>query len=112
MKNSEVKFIVELDKDSVPDKILWEATDGPADRLQETKAISIAIWDHVQVNTLRMDLWTKEMPVEEMKRFYIEAIGGMADALESATQDQKMAEIIRETCKKLIKHMEEQIAKN
>jgi gliding motility-associated protein GldC len=107
MKKSEIKFIIELDDKNIPDKILWEATDGPSDRLQSTDAISIAIWDHVQLNTMRMDLWTKEMPALEMKRFFIEAIGGMADTLENSTGDNKMAEHIRACCKTLVSHVKE-----
>lgn len=105
MKKSEIKIIIELDDKQVPEKILWEATDGPSDRLQATDAISIAIWDHVQLNTMRMDLWTKEMPVLEMKRFFIEAIGGMADTLENATSDAKMAQMIRSCCTTLVEHV-------
>jgi len=105
MKKSEIKFIIELDDKHVPEKILWEATDGPSDRLQATDAISIAIWDHVQLNTMRMDLWTKEMPVLEMKRFYIEAIGGMADTIQNATGDDKMAKLIRSCCTELVEHV-------
>jgi gliding motility-associated protein GldC len=105
MKKSEIKIIIELDDKHVPEKILWEATDGPSDRLQATDAISIAIWDHVQLNTMRMDLWTKEMPVLEMKRFFIEAIGGMADTLQNATSDDKMAQMIRACCTELVEHV-------
>lgn len=105
MKKSEIKFIIELDDKHVPEKILWEATDGPSDRLQASDAISIAIWDHVQLNTMRMDLWTKEMPVLEMKRFFIEAIGGMADTVQNATGDDKMAKLIRSCCAELVEHV-------
>lgn len=105
MKKSEIKIIIELDDKHVPEKILWEATDGPSDRLQATDAISIAIWDHVQLNTMRMDLWTKEMPVLEMKRFFIEAIGGMADTLQNATGDDQMAKMIRSCCTELVEHV-------
>lgn len=105
MKKSEIKIIVELDDKHVPEKILWEATDGPSDRLQATDAICVAIWDHVQLNTMRMDLWTKEMPVLEMKRFFIETIGGMADTLQNATGDDAMAKMIRACCTDLVEHV-------
>lgn len=107
MKKSEIKFIIELDDKNIPEKILWEATDGPSDRLQSTDAISVAIWDHVQLNTMRMDLWTKEMPTLEMKRFYIETLGGMADSIENATGDAKMAEYMRACCRDLVAHVKE-----
>jgi gliding motility-associated protein GldC len=108
MKKSEIKIIVELDDKHIPEKILWEATDGPSDRLQATDAISIAIWDHVQLNTMRMDLWTKEMPTLEMKRFFIETLGGMADSIVNATGDEKMAQIMRACCQDLVVHVREE----
>jgi gliding motility-associated protein GldC len=30
----------------------------------------LALWDQSYKNTLRIDLWTKDMPVDEMKRFF------------------------------------------
>src|SRR5688572_12759355 len=61
MKKSTINFTVDLDAQNVPEKIYWEATDKPDPKLSETKAICIALWDHEQKNTLRIDLWAKDM---------------------------------------------------
>ena len=90
MKNSEIKFSVTLDDKNIPESIVWEATDGPSDKPLPTDAIALSLWDHSQMNTMQINIWTKEMPVEEMKRFAIEGIGGMADSIENATGDIKM----------------------
>ena len=111
MKRSEIKFTVELDQQNIPDKIFWDATDNPNEGLEETKAIAISLWDHFHHNTLKIDLWTKDMPVGDMKRFYIETIAGMADALSTATGDQNMANEIHIVCRKLFKQLEEEIKK-
>lgn len=105
MKKSTINFSVELDQNNIPDKILWEATDKPDPGLSETKAISVALWDHSQKNTLRIDLWTKEMPVDEMKRFYIDCIGGLAQSALTATGDEYMAQEINDLCERLVKHL-------
>jgi gliding motility-associated protein GldC len=109
MKKSEIRFTVELDAQNIPEKIYWEATDNPNEGIEETKAIAIALWDHYHKGTLKIDLWSKDMDVTEMKRFYIEAIGGMAETLLSATGDQKMADEIENTCRNLSKHVEEEL---
>ncbi len=109
MKKSEIRFTVELDAQNIPEKIYWEATDNPNEGIEETKAIAIALWDHYHKGTLKIDLWSKDMDVGEMKRFYIEAIGGMAETLLSATGDQKMADEIENTCRNLSKHVEEEL---
>jgi gliding motility-associated protein GldC len=108
MKKSEIKFTVELDKDNVPEKIFWEATDNPSGKTEETKAIALSIWDPYQRNTMRIDLWSKDMPVDDMKQFYIEAISGMAESIQGATGDEVMAKEMKDLCKKLIKHLEEE----
>ncbi len=108
MKQSEIKFTVELDKDSVPEKIYWDATDKGDDGLASTKSVSIALWDHLSKNTMRIDLWTKDMPVDEMKRFYIDCIGGLGQSILSATGDTFMADELNALCDKFIKHLQEE----
>ncbi|MGC1243379.1 MAG: gliding motility protein GldC [Chryseosolibacter sp.] len=105
MKKSTINFTVQLDDNNIPDKILWDATDKPDPGLTETKAISIALWDHLQKNTLRIDLWAKDMPVDEMKRFYIDCIGGIAQSMISATGDEFMASETNALCEKLVEHL-------
>ncbi|MCY7351263.1 MAG: gliding motility protein GldC [Cytophagaceae bacterium] len=108
MKKSEINFSVQLDDQNVPEKIFWDATDNPNEGLSDTRAIAIALWDHYHRGTLKIDLWTKEMEVGDMKRFYIEVLGGVADTLLTATGDQKMADEIENLCRSLSKHVEEE----
>ena len=105
MKKSEIVFTIELDEKNIPERIFWNATDNPNEGLDETKAIAIALWDHFNHSTLKIDLWTKEMPVGDMKRFYIETISGMADALRTATGDEVMVGEIENLGKKLSKNL-------
>lgn len=105
MKTSNIHFTVELDQNNIPEKILWDATEKPEEGQSETKAISISLWDHVQKNTLRIDLWSKDMPVEEMKRFYIDCIGGLAQSALTATGDEHMAGEINALCQRLVEHL-------
>jgi gliding motility-associated protein GldC len=102
MKKSTIQFSIELDQNNVPEKISWDATDKPEDTPTETKSISIALWDAGQKNTMRIDLWTKDMPVDEMKRFHIECIGGIAQSVLSSTGDEKMANEINNLCDRLV----------
>lgn len=105
MRKSKIEFNVELDSNNVPDRIVWDATEKPEEGPSDTKAISISLWDHVQKNTMRIDLWTKEMPVEEMKRFYIDCLGGLAQSILSSTGDEKMSQEINELCERMALHL-------
>ena len=102
MKRSTIQFTIDLDQNNIPERIQWDATDKPDDTPNETKSISVSLWDSKQKNTMRIDLWTKDMPVDEMKRFYIECLGGIAQSLLSATGDERMANEINDTCDRLV----------
>jgi len=106
MKESTIQFKVVLDAQNVPEKIEWDATDKPQEGPTETKAVSISLWDHQQKNTLRIDLWSKDMPVDEMKRFYIDCIGGLAQSALSATGDEEMSQQINDLCQRLVAHVQ------
>jgi gliding motility-associated protein GldC len=108
MKNSKINFTIQLDQNNVPDKIYWDATDKPEPEVSETKAICVALWDHKQKNTLRIDLWTKDMPVMEMKRFYIDCLGGLAQSMLTATGDEVMANETNALCEKLVKYLQKE----
>lgn len=102
---SEIKFKIHLDKEKIPEKIEWEASDQPDDASKDTKAIAIGLWDHKLNNTLRIDLWTKDMAVMDMKKFYIDMIGGMADSIRNSTDDHQMANRMQELVQELVQHV-------
>ena len=111
MKRSEINLSIELDEENVPVRIFWDASDKGEEDIAESQAINVAIWDHMQKNTLRIDLWTKEMPIDEMKRFYIDCLGGMAQSLMNATGDEFMAHEMDALCEKLVKYLENEYKK-
>lgn len=102
MKKSTIQFNIDLDQNNVPERIHWDATDKPQDTPSETKSISISLWDSQQKNTMRIDLWTKDMPVDEMKRFYIECLGGIAQSVLSSTGDERISNEINSLCDRLV----------
>ena len=108
MKQSEINFVITLDDENVPEKIQWGATDAPDGQNAESQAISVALWDQKQKNTMRIDLWTKEMPVDEMKRFHVDCIGGLAQTILNATGDEYMASEMNALCDKLVEHLKKE----
>ena len=105
MKKSEIKFVVTLDKENIPEKIEWMAEDSLNPNLSDTKSISISLWDEKKKNTLRIDLWTKEMNTDDMKRFYIDCIGGLSQSILNSTGDEFMSKETNKLCDKLIEHI-------
>jgi gliding motility-associated protein GldC len=95
-KKSEINFTVSLDENHVPEKIEWTASDTGEAELKEAKAMIISLWDAKENNTLRIDLWTKDMMLDEMKHFFYQSIITMSDTYERATNDKAVAEEMRE----------------
>jgi len=112
MKTSDIIFKIELDEKNIPEKIVWTASDKGKGNPDTTNAIAIAIWDGVKKNTMRIDLWTKDMPVDEMKRFHIDCIGGLAQSLLNSTGDEYMAGEINSLCDTLVEHLKKELSGN
>ena len=111
MKQSQIRFHIELDDQNLPDKIFWDASDSQVAGKPEAKAVNISVWDHKTKETLRIDLWIKDMQVDEMKRFMIDCIGGMAETLRTATGDEFMATEMENLCETLVNHLKAEYAK-
>ncbi len=111
MRQSEIKFTVSLDSQNVPETIHWEATDNPSGKTESTKAIALSVWDTRQKNTMRIDLWTKDMQVDEMKMFFVETIAGLSETIITSTGDNFMGQEMKDLVKRLVKHIEEESKK-
>ena len=88
-KTSEIKVIIDLDQNNVPEKLTWSAQDGGVNN-EEAKTVLLSIWDAKAKETLRIDLWTKDMPVDEMKIFFHQTLVAMTDTFQRATGDEKI----------------------
>lgn len=105
---SEINFEIQLDNDRIPEKIFWDATENPNEGINETKAISISVWDHYHRGLLGINLWTKDMPVDEMNHFAVDMIGNLVQMLRDSTQDEKMINILEDAGRQITKHLNEQ----
>ena len=95
MRKTEITIEVELDENHIPEKMTWKAEDGGIEK-QETKAAMISVWDDEKMEALRIDLWTKEMPVDQMKRFFHQILLSLGDTYERATGEDDVAEWMRQ----------------
>lgn len=93
MKTSEINFKVTVDDHHLPVKIQWEAKE--AGEKSESKSAMIAIWDSKENNTMRIDLWTQDMTVDEMKKFYVQNVLTLTDTYVRATDDEETAKEVK-----------------
>ena len=103
MKNSEIKFDITLDEHHVPEKLEWMASD--ANDGGECEAVMMSMWDDKSNSTLRIDLWTKNMMVDDMKKFFHQSLLTMSDTFERATNEKEMADEMREFSKSFAEKM-------
>jgi gliding motility-associated protein GldC len=85
MKTTEITFKVTVDENNLPQKITWEAPG--AGETSQCKSLMVALWDEKENNTLRIDLWTKDMMIEEMKKFFHQNVVTLTDTYIKATGD-------------------------
>ena len=90
MIQSTISIDVNLDEQKIPHQILWSATQSSSEEKQEAKAMMISFWDGKEKAALRIDLWTKEMMVDEMADFYYQTMMTMADTFERATHQKEL----------------------
>ena len=96
-KKSKIEISVDLDDNKIPEKILWSAEDGNI-KNKESKALFLSVWDSEKKESLRIDLWTKEMPLDEMKIVFHQTLVAMSDTFNRATQDEKMTATMKDFC--------------
>ncbi|WP_271855638.1 gliding motility protein GldC [Patiriisocius marinus] len=94
---SQIAIDVTLDDNKVPEKLNWTAKDGGINNAA-TKAMMLSVWDHTAKESLRIDLWTKDMPLDEMKIFFHQTLSAMADTFYRATNDEKMTDTMKDFC--------------
>jgi len=102
---SKIELNVELDDNRIPEKLLWTAQDGGI-KNEEAKAMLLSVWDQKSQEALRIDLWTKDMPVDEMKVFFHQTLLAMSDTFFRATQDEKMTATMKDFCEYFAEKLE------
>ena len=86
MSQSTITIAVKMDENRVPDSIEWTASDTSAESGQKAKAFMLSFWDSADKTALRIDLWTKDMMVDEMADFFYQTMMTMADTYGRATK--------------------------
>ena len=99
MNQSTIKIDILLDPNKVPEQINWVASDSNADMVQKAKAMCIAFWDGADKTAMRIDLWTKDMMVDEMADFYYQMFMSMADTFKRATQQEEISDDMKKFAK-------------
>ncbi len=103
MHQSTITVQVELDDQKIPQTMKWSASDSTATEAQDARAMMLTFWDPTDKTALRIDLWTKDMMVDEMADFFYQNLMGMGDTYLRATQDKAIGDSFKEFAKEFYK---------
>jgi gliding motility-associated protein GldC len=105
MKKSTINIEVLLDPEKIPEQINWQASDSNAEMMQKAKAMCLTFWDASDKSALRIDLWTKDMMVDEMGDFFYQMLMTMADTFNRATKHQELSDDMKLFAKEFLKKL-------
>ena len=95
MSESKIEIGVSLDNDKIPSAIRWTAEASGEKDPKTAQGMILSLWDSQEQNAYRIDLWTKDMRVDEMNFFVFQTIATLADTFEEATGNQEVASKMR-----------------
>lgn len=91
-KISEINIKFHLTEENYLESIEWASTDGPnANEYSNAKAILFSLFDEKSRDTLKIDLWTADMQVMEMDRFFFQTLKALSDTYFKATKNGELA---------------------
>lgn len=105
LHTSEIRLRVGLDENRVPETLSWTAEDGGVEN-EQAKAMLLSVWDSKHKESLKIDLWTKDMPLDEMKMFFYQTLVSLSDTFLKATQDERMAATMKDFSEYFAEKME------
>jgi len=108
MATSTITIDVALDEHKMPEQISWRASETSAEEDRKAKAMFLSFWDGTDKAALRIDLWTKEMMIDEMTDFFYQTFMSMADTYQRATRNDEMSQDIKKFAKDFYKQFQDQ----
>ena len=92
MKTKDLTLSIQLDDKKIPKNITWKSDDPPSNDVeQDAKAFFLSILDKKSLETLKIDLWTKDLQIGEMNRMVYYSLKAMADTYYNGTKNTNLA---------------------
>ncbi len=95
-RTAEIKLFVDLDDDSLPTRISWEASEAKDKGRTQCHSVMLSLWDGENKTVAAIDLWTKETTIADINLHFYQAFHKMADSYLRATKNSDVAKSIHE----------------
>ena len=110
---SSITIDVHTDENKIPETLAWHSSSNEQQEPQKAKAMMLSLWDGAEKTVLRIDLWTKDMMVDEMNDFFFQTMMLMADTYGRATKQSELVGEMKDFAKQFYqKSREKQRAEN
>ena len=63
-------------------------------------------WDDKNQETMKIDLWTKDMPIDQMNVFFHQTLVSMSESYFKATNNEKMNDAFNQFCEYFAEKLE------
>jgi gliding motility-associated protein GldC len=93
---SVIRLDVDLDESRIPETIHWSSSDGQQTEGSPCGAFLLSVWDPKAGQTLRIDLWTKDMQKDEMDLLFFQTFLTLSETYSRANGDAELTNMIRE----------------
>ncbi|MEM6397629.1 MAG: gliding motility protein GldC [Bacteroidota bacterium] len=87
-KQSNIKIGVGLDEEKMP---IYLDYAGEGEKPRECKAALLSFFAKDTKETMKIDLWTKDMQIVEMDRFFYQTLRSLTETYYRATQNKDLA---------------------
>ena len=95
-RTAEIKVTVDLDDDSLPTRIEWQATEARDDGPMPCDSLMLSMWDSERKTSAAIELWTKDTTIDDMNLHFYQMFHKMADTYLRATSNAELAKQIQE----------------
>ncbi len=95
-RTAEIKLTIDLDEDKMPTRIVWQASDAENPGPTICQSAMLSLWDSEKKTTAAIDLWTRDMTIDDMNLYFYQVIHKLADTYLRATKDGEIAKVIHE----------------
>lgn len=102
LTTKQIRINVELNEEQIPERITWDADDAGMPEPREAKSLMLSLWDKEEQNTMRFDLHTQDLYVDEMKNHFLQSLLTMAETYQRATGHSFVNNDMKEFCEKLL----------
>jgi len=106
-RHSQIVFDIDFNENDIPTNIRWQSKDGDNEETRDCKTMMVAMWDPNERNTLRMDLWTDEMQIDEMHIHFLQTLMTTAESYQKATGNPFVVDEMKKFCEQIAEKTKE-----